>query len=132
MWSYDTRTHSPGELRDALHAWLTSETQYADVDSVESYIPSQTLWRRMSDNGQYATATADEARFPVSFTEALQADPEALTEAYVYAVTVSGRQEIAWNGSPRGGAENRSVTLAVQCRPEQPCALSGVLPHVAP
>jgi hypothetical protein len=86
----------------------------------------------MADNRQYATATVHEAHIPDAFTRALQADPGALTRAYVYAVTVSGKQSIAWNGSPAGGAENRVTTLAVQCRPLRPCTLAGVLPAVAP
>ncbi|WP_327073962.1 hypothetical protein OG196_24325 [Kitasatospora purpeofusca] len=132
LWSYDTRAYSQPELVAALHRWLTTEGQYIDADSVERQVPSPMLWGRMADSGQFATATAAEAHFPDSFTRALQADPGAITQAYVYAVTVSGKQSIAWNGSPQGGAEDRSATLAVQCRPDRPCALVGVMPSVAP
>lgn len=132
LWSYDTRAYSQHELLAALHKWLTSETKYADATSVDALVPSPVLWKEMAAGGQFATATVNEAHFPDSFTRALQADPGALTTAYVYAVTVSGKQSIAWNGSPHGGAENRVTTLAVQCRPSQPCALAGVLPAVAP
>ncbi|WP_316527493.1 hypothetical protein [Kitasatospora brasiliensis] len=132
FWSYDTRSSSQPELVASLHRWLTSEGQYVDADSVDRLVPSPVLWGRMADSGQFATATADEAHFPDRFTKALQADPGAITQAYVYAVTVSGKQSIAWNGAPAGGAEDRSATLAVQCRPDRPCALAGVLPAVAP
>ncbi|MFJ7275414.1 hypothetical protein [Kitasatospora sp. NPDC098663] len=132
LWSYDTRSSSQPELVASLHRWLTGEGQYVDADSVDRLVPSPVLWGRMADSGQFATATADEAHFPDRFTRALQADPGAITQAYVYAVTVSGKQSIAWNGSPAGGAEDRSATLAVQCRPDRPCALAGVLPAVAP
>ncbi|MFG3224692.1 hypothetical protein ACGF07_07930 [Kitasatospora sp. NPDC048194] len=132
LWSYDTRSSSQPELVASLHRWLTSEGQYVDADSIDRLAPSPVLWGRMADSGQFATATADEAHFPDRFTKALQADPGAITQAYVYAVTVSGKQSIAWNGSPAGGAEDRSATLAVQCRPDRPCALAGVLPAVAP
>ncbi|WP_441245298.1 hypothetical protein [Kitasatospora sp. McL0602] len=132
LWSYDTRSYSQPELVAALHRWLTTEGQYIDADSVEHQVPSPMLWGRMADSGQFATATAAEAHFPDSFTRALQADPGAITKAYVYAVTVSGKQSISWNGSPQGGAEDRSATLAVQCRPDHPCALVGVMPSVAP
>ncbi|MFF2819370.1 hypothetical protein ACFVT9_28085 [Kitasatospora cineracea] len=132
LWSYDTRAYSQPELVAALHRWLTGEEKYADADSVERQVPSPLLWGRMADSGQFATATAAEAHFPESFTRALQADPGAIIQAYVYAVTVSGKQSIAWNGSPQGGAEDRSVTLAVQCRPDRPCVLVGVMPSVAP
>ncbi|MET9086080.1 hypothetical protein ABZX77_30100 [Streptomyces sp. NPDC004237] len=132
LWSYDTRAYSQHELLAALHGWLTNETKYADTASVDALIPSRVLWKEMAANGQFATATVDEAHFPDSFTQALQADPGAITTAYVYAVTVSGKQSIAWNGSPHGGAENRVTTLAVQCRPSRPCALAGVLSAVAP
>ena len=132
LWSYDTRAYSQHELLAALHKWLTSETKYADTASVDALVPSRVLWKEMAANGQFATATVNEAHFPDSFTQALQADPGAITTAYVYAVTVSGKQSIAWNGSPHGGAESRVTTLAVQCRPSQPCALAGVLPAVAP
>lgn len=132
LWSYDSRAYSQNELLTALHKWLTTETKYADRPSVDALVPSPVLWGRLADNAQVATATAAEAHFPQSFTQALQADPGAITTAYVYAVTVTGRQAIAWAGSPRGGAEPRAVTLAVQCRPDRPCSLAGVLPNVAP
>ncbi|GGY97592.1 hypothetical protein [Streptomyces poonensis] len=85
----------------------------------------------MHDNGQHAGATVGEGHFPQAFRTALAQDPGAITEAYVYAVTVTGKQSIAWKGSG-AGAESRSTTLAVQCRPHQDCALVGVLPNVAP
>ncbi|MFJ3791496.1 hypothetical protein [Kitasatospora sp. NPDC090091] len=132
LWSYDTRAYSQHALVASLHRWLTTEGQYVDADSVERQVASPLLWGRMADSGQFATATAIEAHFPESFTRALQADPGAITQAYVYAVTVSGKQSIAWNGSPQGGAEDRSATLAVQCRPDRPCALVGVMSSVAP
>ncbi|WP_187144850.1 MULTISPECIES: hypothetical protein [unclassified Streptomyces] len=132
LWSYNTRASSQPELLAALHKWLTGETKYADAPSVDRLVASPVLWGRMADNGQFATATVNEGHFPEAFTRALQADPGAITTAYVYAVTVSGKQAIAWTGSPAGGAESRVITLAVQCRPSQPCALAGVLPAVAP
>ncbi|MGW2890813.1 hypothetical protein ACWDDN_37010 [Streptomyces griseoruber] len=132
LWSYDTRAYSQRELLTALRGWLTSEKKYADTASVDALVPSRVLWKQMAANGQFATAKVNEAHFPDSFTQALQADPGAITTAYVYAVTVSGKQPIAWKGSSHGGAENRVTTLAVQCRPSQPCALAGVLSAVAP
>ncbi|WP_406080439.1 hypothetical protein OG468_08490 [Streptomyces zaomyceticus] len=132
LWSYDTRTYSQAELRRALHAWLTTEARYADAASVDRGIPSPVLWKEMAANRQFATATVNEGHFPNAFTRALQEDPGAITQAYVYAVTVSGKQSIVWKGSPAGGAENRATTLAVQCRPNKPCALVGVMPSVAP
>ncbi|MFJ9614068.1 hypothetical protein [Streptomyces noursei] len=132
LWSYDTRAYSQAELLTALHGWLTVETKYADPASVDAVVPSPVLWKEMAANGQFATATVNEGHFPESFTRALQADPGTVTQAYVYAVTVSGKQSIAWKGSPAGGAENRVTTLAVQCRPSHPCALAGVMPSVAP
>lgn len=132
LWSYDTRTRSRQELLASLHRWLTSETKYADATSVDALVPSPVLWKEMAANGQFATATASEGHFPDAFTQALQNDPGAITQSYLYAVTVSGKQSIAWNGSPHGGAENRATTLAVQCRPSLPCALAGVLPAVSP
>ena len=132
LWSYDTRAYSRAELLAALHGWMTSDKKYADTASVDALIPSPVLWQEMASDGQYATATAYEAHFPASFTQALQADPGAITTAYVYAVTVTGQESIAWKGSPRGGAEPRATTLAVQCRPSRPCSLVGVLPNVAP
>jgi hypothetical protein len=132
LWSYDTRAYSQRELVAALRGWLTSEKKYADTASVDALVPSRVLWKEMAASGQFATAKVNEAHFPDSFTQALQADPGAITTAYVYAVTVSGKQSIAWNGSSHGGAENRVTTLAVQCRPSQSCALAGVLSAVAP
>jgi hypothetical protein len=132
LWSYDTRAYSQPELVAALRRWMTTETRYADRASVDALVPSPVLWGRMADNAQFATAKVNEAHFPASFTQALQADPGAITTAYVYAVTVTGQQSIAWTGSPRGGAEGRAITLAIQCRPDKPCSLAGVLPNVAP
>ncbi|WP_405668287.1 hypothetical protein [Streptomyces sp. NBC_00055] len=132
LWSYDTRAYSQTELRTALRGWLTTEAKYADPASVDKVVPSPVLWKEMATNGQFATAKVNEGHFPNAFTRALQEDPGAITQAYVYAVTVSGKQSIAWKGSPAGGAESRSTTLAVQCRPDRPCALVGVLPSVAP
>ncbi|MFE6719372.1 hypothetical protein ACFVDU_17550 [Streptomyces albidoflavus] len=132
LWSYDTRAYSQTELRRALHGWLTTEAKYADSASVDKLVPSPTLWKEMAANGQFATAKVHEGHFPNAFTQALQEDPGAITDAYVYAVTVSGKQSIAWKGSTTGGAESRTATLAVQCRPHQPCALAGVMPSVAP
>ncbi|MFD5469558.1 hypothetical protein [Streptomyces sp. NPDC127105] len=132
LWSYDTRAYSQPELRKALRGWLTTESKYADPASVDEAVPSPVLWKEMAANGQFATAKINEGHFPHAFTQALQDDPGAITQAYVYAVTVSGKQSIAWKGSPAGGAESRSTTLAVQCRPDHPCALVGVMPSVAP
>lgn len=132
LWSYDTRAYSQPELRAALHRWLTGEKKYADPASVDALVPSPVLWKEMASHGQFATAAVSEGRFPDSFTRALQEDPGAIRQTYVYAVTVSGKQSIAWKGSAAGGAENRVATLAVQCRPSRSCALAGVLPAVAP
>ncbi|MFI2031690.1 hypothetical protein [Streptomyces buecherae] len=132
LWSYDTRTSSQPELLRALRTWLTKESKYADAASAEALVPTPALWKQMAANGQFATATVHEGHFPASFTRTLQTDPGAITDAYLYAVTVSGKQSIAWKGSPAGGAESRATTLAVQCRPSRPCALAGVLPAVAP
>ncbi|MEV5602784.1 hypothetical protein AB0L33_15205 [Streptomyces sp. NPDC052299] len=132
LWSYDTRAYSQPELVTALRGWLTSETKYADPDSLDAVVPSPALWKEMAANGQFATAKVNEGHFPNAFVQALQADPGAITQAYVYAVTVSGKQSIAWKGSRAGGAESRVTTLAVQCPPSQSCALVGVMPSVAP
>ncbi|MEV3934275.1 hypothetical protein [Streptomyces sp. NPDC049944] len=132
LWSYDTRAYSQPELRKALRGWLTTESKYADPASVDQVVPSAVLWREMAANKQVATAKVNEGHFPHAFTQALQDDPGAITQAYVYAVTVSGKQSIRWKGSSAGGVESRSTTLAVQCRPNHPCALVGVMPSVAP
>lgn len=132
LWSYDSRKGSRNESLAALHRWLTGEKQYADASSVDALVPSPVLWREMAAHGQFATATVAEGYFPASFTQALRQDPGAIATAYVYAVTVTGEQSIGWKGALHGGAEPRSVTLAVQCRPGHDCALAGVLPNVAP
>ncbi|MFE5734992.1 hypothetical protein ACFQ7A_29290 [Streptomyces sp. NPDC056528] len=132
LWSYDTRAYMQPELRKALRGWLTTEAKYADAASVDKTVPSAALWKEMAANGQFATAKVHEGHFPNAFTRALQEDPGAITQAYVYAVTVSGKQKVAWKDSPAGGAESRSTTLAVQCRPDRPCALAGVMPAVSP
>lgn len=132
LWSYDTRAYTQPELVAALHTWMTGETRYADASSVEAQVPSPVMWERMAEQGQFATASVDEAHFPASFTQALQADPGAIAQTYIYAVTATGHQSIGWNGQSAGGVEQRSMTVAVQCRPDHNCALVGVLPTVAP
>ncbi|MER5183249.1 hypothetical protein ABT009_33700 [Streptomyces sp. NPDC002896] len=132
LWSYDTRASTQPRHIARLHRWLSDEKKFTDKDSVDALVPSPLLWEQMAEQGQYATATAGEAHLPDVFTRALQDDPGKITTAYVYAVTVSGKQKVAWDGSPKGGAESRTVTLAVQCRPSQDCVLAGVLPTVAP
>ncbi|MEU2868692.1 hypothetical protein ABZ769_05725 [Streptomyces olivoreticuli] len=131
LWSYDTRQTTQPQHLAALKAWMTPESKYTDWDSVASQVPDPTLWSRMHDNGQYATAKVGEGHMPQTFTKALGDNPGAITEAYVYVVTVSGKQSIAWRGGG-AGAEGRAITLAVQCRPDRDCALSGVAPRVAP
>ncbi|MEU1819915.1 hypothetical protein ABZ543_32755 [Streptomyces roseifaciens] len=131
LWSYDTRRTTQAQHLAGLKAWMTKESKYTDWDSVASQVPDPTLWSRMRDNGQYATAKIAEGHMPQAFTKALGDNPGAITEAYVYAVTVSGKQSISWRGGG-AGAEGRAITLAVQCRPDRGCALSGVSPRVAP
>lgn len=131
LWTYDTRSSSQAEHVAGLKRWMTGEKKYADWESVSDQVPSPVLWSRMHDNSQHATAKIGEGHFPQAFKTALAQDPGAITEAYVYAVTVTGKQSIAWKGSG-AGAESRSTTLAVQCRPDKACALVGVLPSVAP
>lgn len=136
LWSYDTRTDTQSGHITALLGWLTGEAAYADPASVTAQIPDPVLWSRMHDGGQYATATVTGAHVPASFTAALNDDPGRITTAYAYAVTVTGKQAIRWNGTGPDtagtGAESRAVTLAVQCRPNRDCALIGVTPSVAP
>ncbi|MFG3363552.1 hypothetical protein ACGF0K_01065 [Streptomyces sp. NPDC048156] len=131
LWTYDTRSFSRAEHVAGLKRWMTGEKKYADWGSVSDQVPSPVLWSRMHENRQHSTARVGEGHFPQAFKTALAQDPGAITEAYVYAVTVTGKQAIAWKGSG-SGAESRSTTLAVQCRPDQACTLVGVLPSVAP
>ncbi|MER7336778.1 hypothetical protein ABT403_02815 [Streptomyces sp. NPDC000075] len=131
LWTYDARSGSQEAHVDGLKRWMTSEKKYVDWPSVNQQVPSPLLWSRMHDNGQHAGAEVAEGHFPASFKSALARDPGAITTAYVYAVTVTGRQSLAWAGSG-AGAEARSITVAVQCRPETNCSLAGVLPSVAP
>lgn len=131
LWTYATRSSSRAEHLAGLKQWMPSEKEYADWTSITDQVPSPVLWSRMHDNQQHTRATVGEGHFPQAFKTALAQDPGAITEAYVYAVTVTGKQSIVWKGSG-AGAESRSTTLAVQCRPRQNCALIGVLPSVAP
>lgn len=131
LWSYDTRTISRDQQLAGMHAWMTAEKKYTDWTSLSAQTPDPVLWSRMADNAQYATATVTDARFPSAFKQALAENPTAITEAYIYAVTVTGKQSIAWKDGG-GGAEDRAVTLAVQCRPGADCALVSLAPSVAP
>ncbi|MFD3910047.1 hypothetical protein [Streptomyces sp. NPDC058603] len=131
LWSYDTRTTSHDQQLGGMEAWMTKEGQYNDWASVSAQMPDPLLWSRMADQEQYATATVAEAHYPAAFKQALTENPSAITEAYIYAVTVTGKQTIAW-AKGGGGAEHRSITLAVQCRPSHDCSLVAIAPRVAP
>ncbi|POX43066.1 hypothetical protein C3486_02275 [Streptomyces sp. Ru73] len=131
LWSYDTRHASRAEHLSGLKAWMTGEQRYRDWKSVSGQVPGTTLWSRMHDNAQRATASVEEGHLPEAFKTAMTQDPGALTQAYIYAVTVTGKQSLAWKHGG-SGAEPRQITLAVRCRPHHDCALSGVLPEVAP
>ncbi|WP_326812310.1 hypothetical protein OIE62_07545 [Streptomyces scopuliridis] len=131
LWSYDTRDTSRDQQLAGMRAWMTGETTYADWARVSGQVPDPVLWSRMADQDQHATAGVTEGHFPSAFKQALADDPSAITQAYIYVVTVNGTQQIAWrNGG--GGAEDRAVTLAVQCRPDHDCALAAIAPRVVP
>lgn len=131
LWSYDTREASRDQQLSGMKAWMTREDRYGDFGSVSALVPDPVLWSRMADQDQHATATVAEAHYPAAFKQALAEDPAAITEAYIYAVTVTGQQRIAWDGGG-AGVEDRAITLAVQCRPSSDCSLVAVAPRVAP
>ncbi|MGW7724969.1 hypothetical protein ACWGJ6_16645 [Streptomyces canus] len=129
LWSYDTRDTSRAQQLAGMRAWMTTETKYADWASVSGQVPDPLLWSRMADQDQHATASVTEGHYPSAFKQALADDPSAITEAYIYVVTVNGTQQIAWKKGG-GGAEERAVTLAVQCRPNHDCTLAAIAPSV--
>ncbi|MFJ8248513.1 hypothetical protein [Streptomyces sp. NPDC094466] len=129
LWSYDTRTTSRDQQLAGMRAWMTTETTYADWASVSGQVPDPVLWSRMADQDQHATASVTEGHYPSAFKQALADDPSAITKAYIYVVTVNGKQQIAWK-KDEGGAEERAVTLAVQCRPNHDCTLAAIAPSV--
>ncbi|MBA2950279.1 hypothetical protein H1D24_31955 [Streptomyces sp. PSKA28] len=129
LWSYDTRDTSRDQQLAGMRAWMTKETEYNDWASVSGQVPDPLLWSRMADQDQRATATVTEGHYPGAFKQALAEDPSAITEAYVYVVTVNGKQQIEWKKGG-GGAEERAVTLAVQCRPNHDCTLAAIAPSV--
>lgn len=131
LWSYDTRSTSRDQQLAGMNGWMTRETKYTDWAAISGQVPDPVLWSRMADNAQYASAAVAEAHFPSAFKQALAENPSAITEAYIYAVTVTGKQSIAWKDGG-GGAEDRAVTLAVQCRPSTDCALVSIALSVAP
>ncbi|MFD1660217.1 hypothetical protein ACFSL4_18935 [Streptomyces caeni] len=131
LWAYDSRTLSQPQQLAGLKAWMTGEEKYADWPSVTAQVPTKDLWKQLRTNGQYATARISEGHIPAAFAAAFNENPGAITTAYVYAVSVTGTQAIAWN-SGGAGAESRAITLAVQCRPHEHCALSGIAPGVSP
>jgi hypothetical protein len=131
LWSYDTRSTSRDQQLAGMRAWMSAETAYTDWPAIQAQVPDPVLWSRMRDNAQHATATISDAKFPSAFKQALAEDPAALTEAYIYAVTVTGKQTIRWKDGG-GGAEDRAVTLAVQCRPDASCGLVSIAPRIAP
>jgi hypothetical protein len=131
LWSYDTRDTSQTQQLAGMEAWMTKESKYSDWASVSARMPTPALWAQMADQQQRATATIAEGHYPAAFKQALADDPSAITEAYIYAVTVTGKQTIRWAKGGQG-AEDRSITLAVQCRPSADCLLVAIAPRVAP
>ncbi|WSQ12914.1 hypothetical protein OG604_36965 [Streptomyces sp. NBC_01231] len=131
LWSYDTRTTSHEQQLNGMEAWMTRDSEYSDWASVSAQMPDPTLWSRMADQRQYATATITEGHYPAAFKQALADDPSAITKAYIYAVTITGKQTLAWTEGGHG-AEDRSITLAVQCHPSADCSLVAIAPRVAP
>ena len=131
LWSYDTRDTSRDQQLAGMHAWMTTQSKYADWSSVLGQIPDPVLWSRMGDNAQYATAKITDAHYPSAFQQALADDPSAITQAYIYYATVTGTQRISWKDGGKG-AEDQAVTLAVQCRPSHDCSLVAIAPTVAP
>ncbi len=129
LWSYDTRDTSRDQQLASMRAWMTIETKYADWTSVAGQVPDPVLWSRMADQDQHATAHITEGHYPGAFKQALAEDPSAITEAYIYVVTVNGKQTLSWKKGG-GGAEERAVTLAVQCRPNHDCTLAAIAPSV--
>ncbi|MET9294364.1 hypothetical protein [Streptomyces sp. NPDC003077] len=129
LWSYDTRDTGRDQQLAGMRAWMTAESRYADWNSVSGQVPDPLLWSRMRDQDQYATATVTEGHYPSAFKQALADDPSAITQAYLYVVTVNGKQHIAWKKGG-SGAEERAVTLAVQCRPGHDCSLAAIAPSV--
>lgn len=131
LWSYDTRTTSRDEQLAGMRAWMPHESRYSDWNSVAALVADPVLWSRMADQGQHASATTTAGYFPAAFQQALAANPTAITQAYIYAVTVTGKQRISW-AKGGSGAQDSAVTLAVQCRPASDCELVAVAPNVAP
>ncbi|MEU7205616.1 hypothetical protein [Streptomyces sp. NPDC045470] len=131
LWTYDTRTTSHDQQSAGMQAWMTKEGQYNDWASVSAQMPDPLLWSRMADQKQRAGATVAEAHYPAAFKQALAENPSEIAKAYIYAVTVTGKQTITW-AKGGGGAEDRSITLAVQCRPSHDCSLVAIAPRVAP
>ncbi|MDF9811809.1 hypothetical protein [Streptomyces sp. SPB162] len=129
LWSYDTRDTSRDKQLAAMRAWMTTETKYADWASVSGQVPDPVLWSRMADQNQHAIAHVIEGHYPGAFKQAVAEDPSAITEAYIYVVTVNGKQTLSWKKGGVG-AEERAVTLAVQCRPNHDCTLAAIAPSV--
>lgn len=131
LWSYDTRSTSHAQQLVGMETWMTKESEYSDWASVSAQMPTPALWAQMADQRQRAAATITDEHYPSAFKQALADDPSAITEAYIYAVTVTGKQTIRWAEGGQG-AEDRSLTLAVQCRPSSDCSLVAIAPNVAP
>ncbi|MEV0188471.1 hypothetical protein AB0I39_08055 [Kitasatospora purpeofusca] len=131
LWTYDATAVTQQGFVSGLRLWLTPEIEYADGASVEGQVPDPVLWSRLRDNAQTSTARDIEARVPATYAQAIANDPTALTRAYIYAVTVTGKVDIAWSDGGRG-AEARALTLAVQCRPQKDCTLAAIAPTAYP
>ncbi|GAA2267378.1 hypothetical protein GCM10010430_60730 [Kitasatospora cystarginea] len=131
LWTYDSRKVTQQDFVSGLRLWLTPESQYADGDSVAGQVPDPVLWSRLRDSGQTSTASNIAAHVPDAYTKAIEQNPGTFTQAYIYAVTVTAKVNVDWDGGGQG-AEDRAITLAVQCRPGSDCALASVASTVYP
>ena len=79
--------------------------------------PTPLLWKEMADQRPVRHRHRERGALPRLVHPGPAGGPRCDHQAYVYAVTVTGKQSIAWNRRGPGGAEDRAITLAVQCRP---------------
>jgi hypothetical protein len=112
LFSYDTRNQSEAAWAAVLTAGLdpTSDVHADNVADLADRTPPAAVWATMTGSSQRATYLATSASVPT-----LWADNAAAYPVGAFAVTVTGTQQVTWNGG--ASTAPQAVTLLLLCPP---------------
>ena len=112
LFSYDTRSESEATWAAALTAGLdpTPDVHADNVADLADRTPPPAVWATMTGSAQRATYIATSASVPTLWAENTAAYPVG-----AFAVTVTGTQQVTWNGG--ASTAPQAVTLLLLCPP---------------